>query len=127
MPLNVLLIIGLMAPLFAKDADPNGFFKDRTWSISAGGKNKIEARSQYLEEPVQRPNRIVAHLICKGQEPVEVLSKRYCGINYLKEVGGKLEVLFLDYDSSSPEGYCTRKRIQRFEIPNCPGAKKGSR
>lgn len=114
-----ILILAFLPLLFAAEEDPNGFFKDRQWSVEAPQGKLIKADSKYLGEPIQRPNKVEAHLICGKNKKAEVFSKKYCGINYMKVVAGKLEVMFLDYNSSDPRGYCTIKRIERFNLPKC--------
>ncbi len=117
--LKILLISALFPILYASDMDPNGFFKDRNWKVSVNKKLKIEAQAKYLGEPVQRPSKVTAKLMCGKNKAIEVFSERFCGINYMKVVGGKLEVFYLDYDSTDPRGYCRKKRIQRYDIPTC--------
>ncbi len=116
--MQIILLI-LFPFIFTLEDDPNGFFKDRQWSVKAPQGKMIKAESKYLGEPIQRPNNVKAHLICSKNNKVAVFSKKYCGINYMKVVAGKLEVMFLDYNSKDPRGYCTKKRIERFDLPGC--------
>ncbi len=117
--LKALLISAIFPSLLASDMDPNGFFKDRSWKVTVNKSLKILAQAQYLGEPVQRPSKVTAKLMCGKNKSLEVFSERFCGINYMKVVGGKLEVFYLDYDSTDPRGYCRKKRIQRYNIPSC--------
>ena len=118
--------IALIASLFvtftsqAAEMDPNGFFQDKTWNVKVDEQKNILAESKYLGEPVQRPNLVTANLVCAKGETVEAFQKKYCGINYMKMVGGKLEVMFLDYNSADSRGYCTKKKIKHFDLPKCP-------
>ncbi len=109
----------LLTFLMAADADPNGFFKDKNWSVSTSSGQKIFAESRYLGEPVQFPNKVDVYLVCSKNKKELIFSKKYCGINYIKEVAGKLEVMFLDFNSKDSRGYCTKKRIKHYPLPSC--------
>jgi len=111
----------LFALLFASD-DPNGFFKDRDWNLKVRKNVEVVARSKYQSEPVQKPNMLSANLKC-GRNLVPILNKKYCGINYMKVIGSKLEIMYLDYSSKDSRGYCTKKRIERINLPKCPKGK----
>jgi hypothetical protein len=115
-----LLLLSLGLVYAKKQAhDPNGFFKERQWTVKVDETTNIKAQSQYLGEPVQRPNLVTAVLHCPGKKTLPMFSKKYCGINYMKVVAGRLEVLFLDFSSKDSHGYCTKKRIEYFPIPSC--------
>jgi hypothetical protein len=122
--LKVLTLTLIASMAWSADPDPNGFFKDREWAVEAGKGKKVVAQSKYLGEPVQRPNRVVANLDCGQGKILPVFTKKYCGINYMKVVAGKLEVMFLDYSSKDSRGYCTKKRVKMFDLPACPNSKK---
>lgn len=115
-----LLIFGLSGAALADSDDPNGYFKSRDWQIKVNKTDKLQAKSEYYGEPVQTPNFLTAELVCGNKKVVKVIDGlKYCGIDSLKMVGGKLEIMFVDFNSQDPKGYCTKQRKKYFELPSC--------
>lgn len=103
-------------------SDPNGYFRPRSWSIkddSHKPDHYISAKSEYRAEPIQKPNKLVVEHRC-GKKTIPMFTIKYCGINSMKMVGGKLEIMFVDFHYKNPKGYCTKKRTQYFKVPKCP-------
>lgn len=113
-----------------KTPDPNGYFRTRSWSVDDGSmKNNhfIMASSEYRGEPIQTPNKLKVEHRCGTKKVIPMFELKYCGIDSVLVVAGKLEIMFTDYDLKDSMGYCRKKRTQRFEIPPCYKAKKKSK
>ncbi len=61
--LGLILILNINSSL-ADQADPNGYFKNRNWSLKNGKNLKVEALSKYLGEPIQKPNQLNVTIEC---------------------------------------------------------------
>jgi hypothetical protein len=120
--LKIILITSFLSHLaLAIDADPNSYFKNREWKVPVAKDQVILVTSKYQTEPIRTPNTLEAKLECLDKKFVDVITElKYCGINSIKTIGGKLEIIFVDFNSEHPLGYCTKTRTQYFKIPTCP-------
>lgn len=129
--LLVFAALFLMLPTFADEADPNNYFKNRTWNLK-WGKHKLKAKSVYETEPISQPNRLNVDLICKGTKkriPV-VEDLKYCGLNSISVLGDRVVIYLNDYDPYNSQGYCGQKRKEpeQYRIPKeCEVSKKASK
>ncbi len=123
MKISILALISLLTcnQAQATGGDPNGYFTNREWKMDINKTDKLEATSEYFGEPIQEPNFLSAKVIC-GSDKKEITiidGLKYCGLDSIKPIGGKLEVLFTDFNPEDPKGYCTKKRTEYFKIPSC--------
>lgn len=102
-------------------ADPNSYFHEKSWSVDVKHPTFVYAKSVYNGEPVQKPNSLMAEHRCGYKKKRIPMFKglKYCGIDSVAVVGGKLEVMFVDFNYKNSKGYCTKRRKQYFKIPSC--------
>lgn len=121
----------LINPILAGEADPNNYFKNRTWNLK-WEKHKLKAKSVYDSEPISQPNRLNVDLICKGTKkriPV-VEDLKYCGLQSISVLGDRVIIYLSDYDPNDPRGYCNlrRKEPEQYNIPKeCKSSRKNSK
>lgn len=117
--LSSLLLSIMTQRTWALETDPNGYFKDRQWTLKNSAKQNIQVTSEYKGEPVQRPNSLQASIQCGKKTVWIVQNHKYCGIDAVQVIGNILEIHFADYNPKDPRGYCTRKNQKKFTIPSC--------
>ncbi len=117
---QILILVLFPLSLWADNSDPNGYFKDRKWSLNNSKKQNIEVVSKYAGEPIQKPNRLMAYIQCPNKtKKMIVEGHQYCGLDSVSVLGNQLQILFTDYDSRDPRGYCMIKKQVQFPIPHC--------
>ena len=115
-----LLISILHFGIANSDLDPNGYFHNRKWELKTSDGKKILINSKYVEEPVQTPNRLNAHIKCsENTKKFFIKDLPYCGIDSVSIMGKQLEVQFSDFDFEDIQGACSKKRKQSIPIPSC--------
>jgi len=118
--ISVLIILNI-TPSFADQADPNDYFKNRSWTLKNSKNLMVNIDSKYLGEPIQKPNQLNVSIQCsKSNVKTVVKNYGYCGLDSVNVIGHQLVIQFVDYDSRDPMGYCKIKRQKKFIVPNCP-------
>ncbi|MCJ8275538.1 MAG: hypothetical protein HRT44_00410 [Bdellovibrionales bacterium] len=112
-------VIGIAA--LADSSDPNNYFTDKKWTVDAGKQGKLFIQSKYVVEPVNKPNHLYIDLKCsKSKKKINVVKKfKYCGIDAVSVIAGKVELMLTDYNPADSRGYCTKKRKQYLKLPKC--------
>ena len=101
--------------------DPKSYFMPKSWSIELTRPNYLYAKSTYLKKPTHKPNELEVELRCGHKKTVPIFKGlKYCGIDFVKMVDGKLEITFVDFQKKGARGYCTKQRKKLFSIPSCP-------
>ncbi|MCB0378034.1 MAG: hypothetical protein KDD33_06040 [Bdellovibrionales bacterium] len=105
----------------AKEADPNNYFKDRTWTVDAGKLGQLIITNTYVAEPVQLPNKLTVELQCPGSKKkiTAIKELKYCGVDAVSVQGDKIELMLVDYDPQDSRGYCMKKRKEYHPLPKC--------
>lgn len=124
MQIKLLLFISLTLSslsLQAKDHDPNNYFKDRSWKVDAGKYGTLVVKNEYRAEPVKKPNKLNIVLLCPKTKEKRVIIKdyKYCGIDAVSVVGGKVELMLADFSLKDSRGYCTKRNKRYFPLPPC--------
>lgn len=107
--------------LFAGNADPNNYFKNRKWTVDSGKDGFLHVENTYVAEPIHKPNKLDIYLQCPHSKKKVLVVKdyKYCGINAVTIIGKKVELLLVDFNSSDPRGYCTLRRKEYLPLPSC--------
>lgn len=121
----IFLFLGNFAA--AENTDPNDYFKERKWSLKWKD-HAVELKSEYIEEPVSKPNLLKAEIICNKTKKRENLLNdfKFCGLDSVTIIGDQLVMNLADYDPNDPSGYCKIKRQEKVGISKnlCSDVKK---
>ena len=107
--------------LMADPEDPKGYFLDRLWTLALSPTSNIKGQSEFKGEPKKAPNRLNVFVDCGDEKKLKIIKNlKYCGVDAMKLIGGKLEIQFTDFAFKGDQGYCFKKRTKLYSVPRCP-------